>query len=349
MNRHVSITFSAIFSLMAFFPCQVLAANITETKAAIGKGCTASGNYSTAMGIDTAASGAASTAMGYYTKAIGDYSTAGGYHTTASGNYSTAMGRDTTASGDNSWSGGRYMQLTDAADNTFVWGHDSTGAQPIPTANAFLIFPAGTAGKVGIGTKTPQNLLDLGESHGKKLAVFQKTTGADFYGFGISGNTLEFYAGAAASASPAMVVKKTTGRVGIGTSDPSYKLHVNGTAAGTSWTNLSSRDFKKDIRKVDDTAHPLMLAKVMEMELTTYKYKEEYGGDDAVKLGFIAEDLPEEVLSKNGKGVDLYELLTLTIGAMKAQNKEIEVQKLENRTLKAKVSELFRRIDALEK
>ena len=334
MNRYVPIIFSAIFLLITFLPCQVLAVSITETKAAIGKDCTVSEIYSTAMGYSTEAGGFCSTAMGY--------------STTASGWYSTTMGLNTEAGGFCSWAGGRLMQLTGAANNTFVWGY-SLDAQSISTANAFLIFPAGTAGKVGIGTKSPQNLLDLGESKGKKLAVFQKTTGADFYGFGISGNTLEFYAGAAASASPAMVVKKTTGRVGIGTSDPSYQLHVNGTAAGTSWTNLSSRDFKKDIRKVDDTAHPLMLAKVMEMELTTYKYKEEYGGDDAVKLGFIAEDLPEEVLSKNGKGVDLYELLTLTIGAMKAQNKEIEVQKLENRTLKAKVSELFRRIDALEK
>ena len=54
-------------------------------------------------------------------------------------------------------------------------------------------------------------------------------------------------------------------------------------------------------------------------------------------------------------GINLSEQICISlseryrIGAMKAQNKEIEVQKLENRTLKAKVSELFRRIDALEK
>jgi hypothetical protein len=43
MNRYMSMTFSAIFLLMTLLPCQVLAASITETKAAIGKGCQRNG------------------------------------------------------------------------------------------------------------------------------------------------------------------------------------------------------------------------------------------------------------------------------------------------------------------
>ena len=379
MDRYVPITLLAIFLMITFFPCQVLAASITETKAAIGEGCTASGDNSTAMGEETTASEWASTAMGYNSTASGMVSTAMGYRSTASGDRSTAMGEETTASGlvstamgynstasgmvstamggrsiaggDYSWVGGRYMQLTNAADNTFVWGY-SESAQPISTSNAFLIFPAGQTGKVGIGTSSPNELLEIA---GDGRAFFGDGGGSSRKGLlidGIQGSTgarLEAYDYSSNTGLDLVINTTGGGNVGIGTTSPSYKLHVNGTAAGTSWTNLSSREYKENICKVDVTALPMMLAKLMNMDITTYNYKKEYGGEGDTKLGFIAEDLPEEVLSKNGKGVDLYELLTLTIGAMKAQNKEIEVQKLENRTLKAKVSELFKRIDALEK
>ena len=126
------------------------------------------------------------------------------------------------------------------------------------------------------------------------------------------------------------------GKVGIGTTSPSYTLHVNGTAAGTSWTNLSSREYKENIKVVDESEHPMMLAKLMDLDLTTYKYKQAYGGDNTTKLGFIAEDMPKNVLSKDGKGVDVYELIAFTIGAMKAQQKKIaeleaQINKLQHR------------------
>ncbi|GMR07862.1 MAG: hypothetical protein BMS9Abin26_0866 [Gammaproteobacteria bacterium] len=114
-----------------------------------------------------------------------------------------------------------------------------------------------------------------------------------------------------------------SGNVGIGSSNLAYKLYVNGAAAGTSWTNLSSREYKENITKLDVSRHDEMLATLMQLDLTTYKYKKEFGGDDTTKLGFIAEEMPKEVLSKDGKGVDVYELLAFTIGAMKAQQTKI--------------------------
>ena len=65
---------------------------------AMGVGTTASGQYSTAMGVETTANQYGSTAMGYQTTASEGTSTAMGYQTTASGGASTAMGAETTAS-----------------------------------------------------------------------------------------------------------------------------------------------------------------------------------------------------------------------------------------------------------
>lgn len=119
------------------------------------------------------------------------------------------------------------------------------------------------------------------------------------------------------------------GKVGIGTNTPAYKLHVNGTAAGTSWTNLSSRDFKKNIKQVEAIEHFEMLDALMKAKINKYDYKDNFGKDQPSRIGFIAEEMPEEVLSSDKKGIDIYELLTYSIGAIKAQQKQIEAQNIE--------------------
>jgi hypothetical protein len=81
-------------------------------------------------------------------------------------------------------------------------------------------------GKVGINTPTPQYLLDLGRGGGRRLALY--SYGDDFYGFGIGSSSLDFYSGMATGTEPPEVVIKSDGYVGIGTTNPSYKLDVTG-------------------------------------------------------------------------------------------------------------------------
>jgi hypothetical protein len=80
-----------------------------------------------------------------------------------------------------------------------------------------------------------------------------------------------------------------------------------------------------------------MLATLGSVDLATYRYRGEVKRDGSKRLGFIAEDLPREVLSTDGNSVDLYELLTYSIGALKAQQEQIEHQASALADLKAEL------------
>jgi len=240
------------------------------------------------------------------------------------------------------------MELTGTADNTFVWGYSDSSAKSISAANAFLIFPAGTTGKVGIGTKSPQNLLDLGESQGKKLAVFQKTTGGDFYGFGISSATLEIYAGVvSADNDPAMVVKKSTGNVGIGIKSPGYLLEVNGSAGkpgGGSWSNSSDERLKDIAGKYDRG-----LDQILSLKPVTFYYKDGNPRGlptDEEYIGFIAQevrDLFPEAVSEGQDGYldfNMHPVNVAVVNAIKELKAENDKLRFENAILKQDIEKI---------
>lgn len=83
-------------------------------------------------------------------------------------------------------------------------------------------------GNVGIGTTTPNNLLDLGTSAGKKLAIWNSVAGDDFYGFGAAQNVLQLFAGVPTDGNALMTLNKN-GRVGVGTTNPQANFHAIGT------------------------------------------------------------------------------------------------------------------------
>jgi hypothetical protein len=129
------------------------------------------------------------------------------------------------------------------------------------------------------------------------------------------------------------MVVTNTGTVGIGTATPnaSYRLHVagsvyvNGTVTSSRWSQLSSRDYKQDVEHLDDAEYDRMRVELRKLDLARYRYRPEVsGGETGRRLGFIAEELPREVLGDDGKAVDLYELTTYAIGAMKALDAQAE-------------------------
>ena len=150
-------------------------ANIGNYSTALGYDTRASGFGSTALGISTLADAVGATALGHNTRASGDYSTALGSYTTASGDYSTALGSATTASGDystalgqntkaqaySSFAIGKYNVGSGSADSwvdTDPLFEIGIGASSGSKANAMTVLKSG---KVGIGTASPTEILDV--------------------------------------------------------------------------------------------------------------------------------------------------------------------------------------------
>jgi hypothetical protein len=114
------------------------------------------------------------------------------------------------------------------------------------------------------------------------------------------------------------------GSVGIGVSTPTHPLEMASgahvTAAGV-WTNASSRDYKENIRDLTPEA---ALTTLKALQPVQYNYKvdreDEY-------VGFIAEDVPSLVATKNRKGLSPMDVVAVLTKVVQQQQAELEALK----------------------
>lgn len=130
-----------------------------------------------------------------------------------------------------------------------------------------------------------------------------------------------------------MTIEKS-GYVGIGTSDPSYALDVNGVIRAGSWTSDSDILWKENIETIGDA-----LEKITQLRGVTYNWIDESRGDGP-QIGVIAQEVEEifpEVVhtdSQGYKSVEYSKLIAPLIEAIK--------------TLQAENNDLKRRLSAIE-
>ena len=203
-------------------------------------------------------------------------------------------------------------------------------------------------GSVGIGTATPWMGAKLHVEGTDTLGIFRDS--ADDSALSISGTGGQgIFVNAHNNASTQHIPLDFAssrfyfhiGNVGIGTSTPSYKLHVNGTAYATGAAGaLSDLRHKDNIKTLDDGA----LDTVLRLRPVTFEWKEALDtGMEGTQRGFIAQEvesvLPSMVLTQDNeektKGLKSTELLPVL-------TKAVQELKAENDALKA-------RIEALEK
>jgi hypothetical protein len=133
-------------------------------------------------------------------------------------------------------------------------------------------------------------------------------------------------------------------KVGIGTRTPTHPLEMVSGAyvtTGGVWTNASSREYKENI---SDLSADKALQALKDINPVQFNYK---ANVDEKHLGFIAEDVPEIVATKDRKGLspmDIAAVLTRVVQEQQkiidSQQKAMQEQKKEMEELKVKVQRL---------
>ncbi|UCE20013.1 MAG: tail fiber domain-containing protein [Gemmatimonadota bacterium] len=124
------------------------------------------------------------------------------------------------------------------------------------------------------------------------------------------------------------------GYVGIDTTNPSYPLHMGSGAhctAGGVWTNASSRKYKENIHELTSEA---AVEALEDLNPVTFNYKVD---KDEQHLGFIAEDVPELVSTKDREGMSPMDVVAVLTKVVQEQQKTIDELKRDIADLKEEV------------
>ena len=122
-----------------------------------------------------------------------------------------------------------------------------------------------------------------------------------------------------AKSSPATVMIKSDGRLGLGVVNPAHPIHVGGGAhcfGGREWRNASSISCKREVEalSLDDA-----LATLDDLRPVTFKYID----DDEVRAGFIAEDVPDLVAAGDRKSLSAMDFVAVLSRVVQFQQRQI--------------------------
>ncbi len=221
-------------------------------------------------------------------------------------------------------------------------------------------FVVTDSGKVGMGTSTPQYDLDIvapdkGQIRISDNATDTTTKGArmvlnhytnaelpvylfgaastatdNFVAFG-GGNAIgnaatqiDLFTGSTTTTQTGFsrMTVKGNGYIGFGTQSPAYPLHHSTGAylsVGGVWTDASSREYKENISRLSADKALNALKALDPVEFTYKADKEER------HTGFIAEDAPELVATKDRKGLSPMDIVAVLTKVVQEQQESIEM------------------------
>lgn len=107
-------------------------------------------------------------------------------------------------------------------------------------------------------------------------------------------------------------------------------LSVFGDMHSTGFINTSTEEAKDDITFLSLERGRNILNDIRTLDIANYRYLSDETGEP-LRLGLIAERSPREILSRDGKGVDLYKLSTFTLAGLKSLTENVD--RIENALL----------------
>jgi len=143
-------------------------------------------------------------------------------------------------------------------------------------------------------------------------------------------------------ADPSTNVVSMGGKVGIGTTTPAHALDVAGEIAAIAFVNTSTRESKTDISYATASSTEALFDKLLDLKVAQYRYAIE-DQNDPLRLGLIAEDaqtIAPEILSADGKGVDIYKFATFMMAGVQALAAKVDMQGTRVTSLETRVTAL---------
>ncbi|MCU0286342.1 MAG: tail fiber domain-containing protein [Acidobacteria bacterium] len=179
-------------------------------------------------------------------------------------------------------------------------------------------------GKIGIGTWTPSAQFHIEKTGENAAVIFNRTDGAMGK---FTARPAEIYLGSGSNHSVRLVANNVvvmsvtpTSKVGICNTSPTHMLDVGGSGAycdGGTWVDGSSRQFKNNIKNLTSAEAKETLENLNPVK---FNYKED---ETDQHLGFIAEDVPQLVATKDRRGMSPMDIVAVLTKVVQEQQKTI--------------------------
>ncbi|MCA1620537.1 MAG: tail fiber domain-containing protein [Acidobacteria bacterium] len=152
-----------------------------------------------------------------------------------------------------------------------------------------------------------------------------------------------------------LVLQSGGGNVGVGTTEPAHRLHVNGTVAGVGpYVNASDLRYKRDIRTI-----PGALSKVLSLRGVTYDWRREQfpalNFSAGRQVGFVAQEVervvPEAVVrdAEGFRSVAYSHLVPVVVEAVREQQAQVERQQEQLERQQTEIEQQRRQIEGLRR